>query len=346
LNILILGGTVFLGRHLVEAALAGGHRVTLFNRGNHPDVFPQVETLRGDRLKGDLQSLRGRRWDAVIDTNGYVPRVVRASAQALHDSVDCYVFISSISVYSDSESEVIDETAPVNTITQEQLKAAEGIVPKGRVIAVNYAEAYGGLKALCEEEAERAMGGRAINVRAGLIVGPHDYSDRFTYWPSRIARGGETLAPGEPERPKQLIDVRDVAEWIVHALQTGARGTYNVTGPDYILTMRKVLEECRAVTRSDATFTWVSDQFLLEHEVQPWGEMPLWIPRQYERAALQATNCDKAIRAGLKFRPLSETALDTLAWDKERPDDAERIAGLDAEKERRLLQAWHSRAQV
>lgn len=346
MNILILGGTVFLGRHLVETALGSGHRVTLFNRGSRPHLFPQVETLRGDRLKGDLQSLRGRRWDAVIDTNGYVPRIVRASAEALKDAVDCYVFVSSISVYSDSQNEKIDETAAVNTITREQLKAAEEIVPKGPVIAVNYAEAYGGLKALCEEEAERVMQGRAINVRAGLIVGPHDYSDRFTYWPSRIARGGEVLAPGEPARPKQLIDVRDVAGWILHALQTGARGTYNVTGPDYILTMRAVLEECRAATKSDAAFTWTSDDFLLEHEVGPWSEMPLWIPREYERPAFQATNIDKAMRAGLKFRPLAETILDTLAWDKERPQNVARIAGLDAEKERRLLQAWHARAQA
>ncbi|MBD0369596.1 MAG: NAD-dependent epimerase/dehydratase family protein [Pyrinomonadaceae bacterium] len=341
MNILILGGTVFLGRQLVETALQGNHTVTLFNRGRHnADIFPEVERLRGDR-RNDLSALRGRKWDAVIDTCGYVPRDVRASAEALKDSVNRYVFISSLSVYSDSEEAAVDESTPVNRITAEQLKEAEEIIPTGPVIAVNYREAYGGLKALCEEEAERVMQGRAINVRAGLIVGPHDYSDRFTYWPTRVARGGEVLAPGEPDRPKQLIDVRDVAEWIMHMLEVGETGTFNVTGPDYRLTMKALLEECRAATASDASFTWVSDDFLIEHDVQPWGEMPLWIPRRYERAGFQATNCDKALRAGLKFRSLAETILDTLRWDSKRPQERERIAGLDAEKERRLLEAWH-----
>lgn len=339
MDILILGGTVFLGRQLVETATAKGHRVTLFNRGSRADLFPQVESLRGDR-RVDLSALRGRRWDAVIDTCGYVPGVVRASAELLKDSVDRYVFISSISVYSDSEASKVDESTPVNRITAEQLKAAEEIIPTGPVIAVNYGEAYGGLKALCEVEAESVMPGRVVNVRAGLIVGPHDYSDRFTYWPARVARGGEVLAPGEPHRPKQFVDVRDVAEWVLHMLETGKTGTYNVTGPDYRLSMSDVLEECRAATGSNATFSWTSDEFLLESGVTPWSEMPLWIPRQYERAAFQATNCDKAIRAGLKFRPLAETILDTLAWDSERSPDIERRAGLDYEKEQRLLREW------
>jgi 2'-hydroxyisoflavone reductase len=331
---------------MVETALAGGHQVTLFNRGRrNPELFPQVERLRGDR-RGDLSALGGRRWDAVIDTCGYVPGVVRASAEALRDSVDRYVFISSISVYSDSEEASIDESTPVNRITAEQLKEAEELVPSGPIIAVNYGAAYGGLKALCEEEAERAMPGRAINVRVGLIVGPHDYSDRFTYWPSRIERGGEVLAPGIPDRPKQLIDVRDVAGWIMQMLETGETGSFNVTGPDYRLSMKALLEECRAATASDASFTWVADDFLLEQGVTPWSEMPLWIPREYERAGFQATNCDKAIRAGLRFRPLAETILDTLRWDAGRPKDLERYAGLAPEKERRLLQLWQESAQV
>lgn len=346
MNILILGGTVFLGRQLVETALAGGHRVTLFNRGRrNPDLFRQVERLRGDR-RGDLSALCGRRWDAVIDTCGYVPGVVRASAEALKDAVDRYVFISSLSVYSDSDEAAIDESTPVNRITAEQLKQAEEIVPSGPVIAVNYGGAYGGLKALCEEEAERALPDRAINVRVGLIVGPHDYSDRFTYWPSRVNRGGEVLAPGQPDRPKQLIDVRDVAGWIIHMLETGETGTFNVTGPDYRLSMKALLDECRAATASDASFTWATDDFLLEHDVTSWSEMPLWIPRQYERAAFQATNCDRAIRAGLRFRPLAETILDTLAWDSARPEETERHAGLDPEKERRLLKLWSERERL
>lgn len=341
MNILILGGTVFLGRQLVETAMANGHRVTLFNRGRHnPEIFPQVERLRGDR-KSDLSELSGRRWDAVIDTCGYVPGIVRASAEALKGSVDRYVFISSISVYSDSREDLIDESTPVNRITAEQLKEAEEIVPSGPIIAVNYGAAYGGLKALCEKEAERVMDGRAINVRVGLIVGPHDYSDRFTYWPTRIARGGEVLAPGAPYRPKQFVDVRDVAEWIIHALEMAETGTFNVIGPDYRLSMSELLEQCRVVTASDASFTWVSDDFLIEQEVTPWTEMPLWMPRKYEVPGFQAAKSDKAVRAGLKFRPLAETILDTLRWDSGRSQEIERRAGLDPEKELRLLRQWH-----
>lgn len=341
MNILILGGTIFLGRHIVEAALAAGHQVTLFNRGLHdPHLFPYVERLRGDR-RGGLQELSGRRWDAVVDTSGYVPSVVRASAEALRDAVDRYVFISSISVYSDSDASEVDESTPVNKITAEQLNAAEEVVPEGPVIAVNYAEAYGGLKALCEEEVASVMQGRAINVRAGLIVGPFDYSDRFTYWPGRIARGGEVLAPGEPDRPKQFIDVRDLSEWVIRMLETAETGTYNVTGPEHRLTMTELLEECRLAIESDASFTWVSDEFLMDSDVGAWREMPLWIPRKYERAGFQETQCGKAIRAGLKFRPLSETIMDTLRWDSGRPAEIERHAGLDPEKERRLLRAWH-----
>lgn len=343
MKILILGGTVFLGRHLVEAAQAGGHEVTLFNRGRHePELFPGIERLRGDR-RGDLNALRGRRFDAVIDTCGYVPGVVRASVEMLADAVDRYVFISSLSVYSDSTAQTIDESTPVNTITIEQLQAAEKIEPTNPITAINYAESYGGLKALCEQEVERRMPGREINVRVGLIVGPHDYSDRFTYWPSRIARGGEVLAPGEPDRPKQFIDVRDVSEWIIHMLETGRTGTYNVIGPERQPSMREVLQQCRSVTGSDASFVWVSDDFLLASDVGVWREMPLWMPKRYEKPAFQAANSDRARAAGLRFRPLAETILDTLRWDSARPADIERRAGLDPEKERRILQAWHER---
>lgn len=343
MNILILGGTVFLGRHLAESAIARGHSVTLFNRGSRKvDFAGNVETLRGDR-RASLQELEGRRWDAVVDTSGYVPRVVAASAEKLKDSVGSYVFISSVSVYSDWEGETVDEETPVNQITAEQLKAAEETIPQGPVVAVNYGAAYGGLKALCEQEVERIMPGRAVNVRAGLIVGPYDYSDRFTYWPSRLARGGEVLAPGEPDRPKQLIDARDISEWILHTLETQGRGTFNVTGPDYQLEMRTILEECRDATGSDASFTWVSDRFLLESGVAPWSEMPLWVPREYERAAIQAVDCSRAIEAGLRLRPLRETILDTLAWDSKRPAGEKRFAGLEPEKERGLLRSWHEK---
>jgi 2'-hydroxyisoflavone reductase len=342
MKILIIGGTVFLGRHLVEAALARGHEITMFNRGQrHPELFPEVERLRGDRM-GEMEALRGRRWDAVIDTCGYVPRVVRASAELLAGSVEHYTFISSISVYADSAASVIDEGAPVKSLAEDQVRSAEEIEPSGPIMAVNYGEMYGGLKALCERAAEEAMHGRALNVRAGLIIGPHDYSDRFTYWPTRLARGGEVLAPGQPQSLKQMIDARDLSEWIVRMIEKRLTGTFNATGLDYELTMERVLAECRRAVGGDAQLTWVSDDFLLAAEVAPWSEMPLWMPEKYSLPAFSRTNCERAIAAGLTFRPLAQTASETFAWDVERPAEVERHAGLPAGRERQLLRAWKS----
>jgi 2'-hydroxyisoflavone reductase len=220
--LLILGGTGFLGRHLVEAALGDGHRVALFNRGlSGPDLFPEVETIQGDR-DGDLSVLQGRRWDAAIDTCGYVPRLVRASAGLLADAVDHYAFISSISVYSDAIGPGADEGAPVEELD-------------GPTVVEVTGETYGGLKALCERAAEEEMPGRVLNVRSGLISGPHDPTNRFTYWPRRVAAGGEVLAPDRPERRVQFIDVRDLAAWIVAMSAELRTGTYNATGPDHEL---------------------------------------------------------------------------------------------------------------
>src|SRR5689334_6385973 len=209
MKLLILGGTIFVGRHLIDAALSRGHEVTIFNRGLHgPDLYPDVEQLRGTR-EGDLTALQGRQWDAVIDTNGYVPSIVRASAQLLANVVTHYTFISSISVYAEFSHKGMDETAPVGTITAEQIKEAEQVIPpKKGTTARAYGPSYGPLKALCEQVAEEMMPGRVLVIRPGLIVGPYDYSDRFTYWPYRLARGGEVLAPGRPDSPVQLIDVR------------------------------------------------------------------------------------------------------------------------------------------
>src|ERR1051325_6256679 len=237
MKILILGGTVFLGRHLVEAALARGHEVTLFNRGNNPHLFPEVEKLRGDR-DGGLDVLRGRRWDVVIDTSGFVPRIVRASAELLADTVELYVFISSLSVIADTRVPGADESAPVGTLDDPTIEDATG-------------KAYGPLKALCEQAVEQVMPGRALNIRPGLIVGPHDPTGRFTYWPVRVARGGEVLAPGRPARQIQLVDVRDLAGWIIRLAEAGTSGLFNATGPDKVLTMEELLEECRRVAHSD-----------------------------------------------------------------------------------------------
>jgi 2'-hydroxyisoflavone reductase len=324
MDLLILGGTRFLGRYLVEAALGGDHRVTLFNRGlSAPDLFPEVETIKGDR-DGDLSALRGRRWDAVIDTCGYVPRVVRASAGLLAGAVDHYTFVSSISVYPDDMGPGVDEGAPVEELEDPTVEEITG-------------ETYGGLKALCERAAEEEMPGRVLNVRPGLISGPHDPTDRFTYWPRRIAAGGEVLAPDRPELRVQFIDVRDLAGWMVKMSAEQRTGTYNATGPAYELRMGKLLEECEAVG-GDAKIVWVSEEFLEENGVEPFTELPLWVPREY--AGLLAVDCGKAIAAGLTFRRVSETIRDVLEWDSNRaePDPA---AGLEPERERELLSAWH-----
>jgi len=332
---LILGGTVFLGRHLIEAALARGHEVTIFNRGQHgPDLYPDIEKLRGDR-SNVLSALRGRRWDAVIDTCGYVPGVVRQSAALLADAVEHYTFISSCSVYANFDLAGTDERSPVSTITTEQLNDAEKIETGERATAITYGEMYGALKALCEQAAEEAMPGRVLSVRAGLIVGSHDYSDRFTYWVHRVAEGGEVLAPGRPGRRVRVIDALDLAEWIIRMAEKRQSGIYNATGAEDGLTFARLLEECRRVSGSDATFIWVSEEFLIEHGVKAWGEMPLWIPEEYNGIFL--VNNDRAVAAGLTFRPLSETIKDTLCWDATRPSEREWRAGLKPDRERELI---------
>ena len=326
MKLLILGGTVFLGRHLVDSALARGHEVTLFNRGQHnPELFPGIEKLRGDR-DGDLTVLQGRRWDTVIDTSGYLPRVVRASAAALASAVEHYTFISSISVYSDANQPGLDESGIVGTLEDPTVEEITG-------------ETYGPLKALCEQAVEEEMPGRALMIRPGLIVGPFDPTDRFTYWPHRVARGGEVLAPGRTKHATQIIDVRDLADWTVRMAERRASGIYNATGPAYTLTMGALLDTCQAVAQSDAAFTWADERFLLDQGVQPWSELPLWLPEADD--TLSTVNCAKAFAAGLTMRPLAETVRDTLTWDITRPAGHEWRAGLSAERERQVLQNWH-----
>ena len=343
MKLLIIGGTVFLGKHVVEAALGRGHEVTTFSRGLHDnELFQGVEKLRGDR-RADLSLLRGRRWDAVIDTCGYVPSAVKASAHLLSNAVEHYTFISSQSVYANYDVKGLDESHVVQELTEEQVSQAEAIKAEGGIIAINYGAAYGGLKALCERAAESEMPGRALNVRAGLIVGPDDYSDRFTYWVRRISQGGEVLAPGNQEQPVQLIDVRDLAEWILNMAERREAGTFNATGPDYRLTMKEMLETCKGVSGSDAQFTWVSEEFLKEAKVKGWSEIPLWMLTEDGIENFFSIDCSKAIKAGLKFRPLTETARATLEWDRTRDPDAELRNGLKRDKELELLEAWRSR---
>lgn len=328
MRLLIIGGTRFLGRALVDAALDAGYTVTLFNRGQtNPDLYPQLETLTGDR-DGGLDVLRGRRWDAVIDTCGYVPRLVRDSATLLADAVELYTFISTLSVYADPSVVGVDEDAPLATVEDEAAEEVTG-------------DTYGGLKVLCENAAMEVMNGRALLVRPGLIVGPHDPTDRFTYWPVRVDRGGEVLAPGPFDAAVQIVDARDLAAWTLDATAQRLTGPYNVTGPAETLTMADVLRTCHEVAGSEAEFTWVSEEFLLENEVAPYSEMPLWVPSNL--AGFNAFDISKALDAGLTFRPLTDTVRDTLAWAVVRPDDYTLRAGMPPEREAELLRKWRAR---
>ncbi|NUM45874.1 MAG: SDR family oxidoreductase [Anaerolineales bacterium] len=331
MKILLLGGPKFLGRALIESALARGHELTTFNRGTtHPELFPELEKLHGDRTT-HLDALRGRTWDVVLDTCGYVPRHVRTSAEFLADAAEHYTFISSLSVYAGTATPGLDESAPVGKLDDETVEEVTG-------------ETYGPLKALCEQAVEQAFPGRALHVRAGLIVGPHDISDRFTYWPVRVARGGEILAPGHPGWLTQQVDVRDLADWVVRMAEVRKAGVYNATGPAQPLTFGEVLDVCVEASAQKPKFTWVSEAFLAEEKVGAWIELPLWIPEtEPDFAGFSAINCAKAIADGLTFRPLHETVQDTLAWATTRPADYVWRAGLKPEREAELLDKWHNR---
>ena len=321
-KLLILGGTKFLGRAIVEAALDRGHEVTLFNRGRtNPDLFPEVEKLRGDR-DGDISALSGGTWDAVVDTSAYVPQQARASAEALAGAIGHYLFVSSLSAYADA-SQPLDEESPLAEREEGQ--------PDDRLLE-DFSN-YGALKVLCERAAAGGFGGPTAIVRPGLIVGPHDPTGRFTYWPHRVARGGEVLAPALAETQVQFIDVRDLGEWIVHLSEQRSEGPFNAANRD--VTWKALLEACRDETSSDAEVVWVDPDFLMEQEVGQWMELPMWL---YEDAGLHAADVSRAVEAGLSFRPLEETVRGTL-------DHAETTgaAGLDPEREAELIAAWKAR---
>lgn len=337
LKILVLGGTRFLGPAIVDHALAQGHEVTLFNRGkSNPHLYPELEKLRGDRgsppsrrtPKGtptDLKALENRSWDAVIDTSGYWPEQVEASAGLLADCVKQYVFISSISVYPGfgRSNEEITEQTPTEVKARKEYENFE----------------YGPFKALCEMAAEKALPGRVTNIRPGLIVGPQDSTDRFTWWPMRVHRGGEILAPGNPDGHCQFIDVRDLGSWSVTCVERGTVGVYNATGFKGHVSMGEFLAGCKCTIRTDCSFTWASEAFLEENKVAPFTNMPLWIPTP----GLPWVNVERALAAGLVFRPISDTIRDTLDWAlKERPGGKlDGRIGLPAEREQELLKRWH-----
>jgi 2'-hydroxyisoflavone reductase len=334
LRILILGGTGFTGPYQVRYALSRGHKITTFNRGKtHPGELPsEVEQLVGDR-NGKLDALKNRQWDVVIDNPTTLPAWVRDAAQILKGNVDHYVFISTISVYGEVKTGV-DETAPTEKYT--------GADPYKETIEAMKAsgfKTYGPLKALSEQEAEKSFPGKALIIRPGLIVGPRDETDRFTYWPVRVDRGGEVLAPGDPKDPVQFIDARDLAEWTIRMVENRETGLYNATGPAKALGVGEMLDGIKEAEKSKATFTWASEEFLTQQKVEPWSDMPVWTGKE---SGLALTKIDKALAKGLTFRPLGETARDTVAWFKSLPQErqSKMRAGLTAEREREVLAAW------
>jgi 2'-hydroxyisoflavone reductase len=321
MQLLVLGGTAFLGRHISQQALERGHDLTLFTRGRtNPGLFPEAEHIHGDR-DGGLEPLRGRAFDAVIDTSGYVPRVVAASADLLAGSAGHYTFVSSVSVY-EGNGGVTDPDGPVGTIEDETTEEITG-------------ESYGPLKALCEQAVERAFGERTLVIRPGLIVGPDDPTDRFTYWPARIAEGGRVVAPGDPEAQTQVIDVRDLARWILLMAERREPGRWNAVGPAQPLAIGDLLERCRVVSGSDAEIVWLDNAYLLEQGVEPWTDLPLWLGGDPDYEWMDRVDPGPALRAGLQLRPIDETIADTLAWHREHLADPSR-AGFKMTPEREV----------
>jgi 2'-hydroxyisoflavone reductase len=345
LKILILGGTGFIGSFQVRYALSRGHEITLFNRGKsrQGSLPPEVEQLIGDR-NGQLDALMGRKWDVVIDNPTTLPVWVRDAAQILKGNVERYVFISTISVYLDKSRPGMDESGPLQKYegsredamseTPETLLASNGAL-------------YGPLKVVSEREVEKWFPGQTLIVRPGLIVGPGDETDRFTYWPMRVARSGEVLAPGEASDPVQFIDVRDLAEWTIRMVEQGGTGTFNATGPKEKFTIGEMLDRIRQVTRSDAEFTWVNAEFLAEQKVWAWSDMPVWMPAQRSVAGFCQISIQKAVEKGLSFRTFADTTQATLEWIQEQPPErrANLKAGISAEREAEVLAAWHAHAE-
>lgn len=329
MNLLIIGGTKFIGPHLVRCALARGHKLTLFNRGRFAAAPPDgVEFVQGDR-DGEIGKLAGRRFDAAIDTCGFVPRVVRQSVAQLGSAVERYIFVSTMSVYTEPFGGSFGEEEATAVLAD---PATEEVTN----------EAYGGLKALCEREVTAGMPGRAMVVRPGLIVGPLDPSDRFTYWPTRFALGGDVLVPGAQDAFVSFIDVRDLAQWMVHAAEMSLTGTFNASGAYGSTTMADVIEACRRAAGAGKP-VWVSEDFVLSHGIAPWTELPLWIPQGED--TINKASSARAVAAGLTHRPLADTVQATLEWSKGLGLDRPLRAGLTRAREADLLAAWSSAAR-
>ena len=330
MNLLIIGGGVFLGQALLQAALERGDTVTVFNRGQSRNWWPPgVKWIVGDR-KEDLHLLLNRRWDAVIDTCGYRPQDVEASAAALFDSCDRYLFVSSVSAYASfAQPRVREEDALASAVGVDR----ENLNPS----------TYGPLKAECERTLFQVYGSRAITVRPGLIVGPTDPTGRFSYWPWRVAAGGVVLAPGSPHRSLQFIDVRDLAAWMLRLLQAGASGAFNATGPNEGITFGELLDSCRWISGEEVTIEWVDEKFLEREGVQPWTELPLWIPSHDEQTrGFNGVDTSRAQATGLRTRPPAVTISDILEAGAPPPDDRRRAGKLTRDRERDLLRVWQA----
>jgi len=339
LRILILGGTGFTGPFQVRYALDRGHKVTVFNRGRtHPGELPkEAEQLIGDR-NGQLDALKGRTWDVVIDNPATLPVWVREAAQILKGNAERYVFISSTAVYADSSKQGQDETAPLV-----KYEGADAMKETNATMRAGNFALFGPLKAVSEAEAEKWFPGKALIIRPGYIVGPGDESDRFTYWPVRVERGGEVLAPGTPDDPIQVIDARDLAEWTIRMVEQGTVGAFNAVGPKSKLGMGKMLDVMKKTTRSDARFTWVDDKFLTSEKII--DDFPIWTSPHGPYITYNTANISKALRHGLTFRPLAETTRATLEWfRKQTPERQLKMrAGITPAREAEVLAAWHKR---
>ncbi len=339
LRILVLGGTRFIGLHMAEYAAQRGHVLTFFNRGKtNADRFPDIERIRGDR-NGEIGGLAGRKWDAVIDNSAYVPRQVRATADLLEPNVGRYLFVSSISVYPDFAAPR-DEDSAVGKLADESIEKVDG-------------GTYGPLKALCEQAALEVFGpARATLIRPGLIVGPDDNTDRFTYWPARAARGGAMLAPGTPRDRIQVIDARDLAAFTIGCIERETGGCFNLVSPPGRFTMGQLVDESIGAAIQLArpavapSAVWVPPAFLQAQKLETWSDMPVWLPASGESAAFADTSATRALAAGLAVRPLRDTVIDTLAWHLQRPAaEREKLkAGPSADRELAALAAWRARA--
>ena len=330
LNVLFMGGTGFIGPHMVRAIAALGHNVTLFNRGkSNPDLFSELELIKGDRLSDDIRQVANRRWDIIVDTSCYVPRAVNLLMDAVsHEHLQQYLFISTISVYRDYSVPGITESSPLQTMDD----------PTSEDVNTH----YGALKVLCEQAAQAAVPGKLTIIRPGIIIGPGDRSDRFTYWPETVYRGGEVLAPGKGDDAFQTLDARDLANWVALCLRSQVMGTYNATNTAGTTNFRDVLESSRQELNPKATVTWVPHEFLLAQDLQEMGDLPFWVTPDGPYAGIFQVNSEAASGAGLRHRSLAESIRDTHAWFQSQPEDRQKLrAGISAEREAQVLAAWH-----